>query len=99
MPSMAWRGEYQPWYVWLRNVPCEDGWELVPCEEGWAPPPCGGGLVGELFWDIGAQARWIQARLILKQVALTGVCDGCVDVSTKLGTPPKIGGRFLKCLE
>ena len=27
-------------------------------------------------------------------VALIGVCVGCVDVSAKLGTPPKIGGRF-----
>jgi hypothetical protein len=31
-----------------------------------------------------------------RTVALTGVCDGCDDVSAKLGTPPKIGGRFLK---
>jgi hypothetical protein len=29
-----------------------------------------------------------------KTVALIGVCVGCTDVSSKLGTPPNIGGRF-----
>jgi hypothetical protein len=27
-------------------------------------------------------------------MALTGVCDGTVDVSVNLGTPPKIGENF-----
>jgi hypothetical protein len=32
-------------------------------------------------------------------VALTGVCEGGVDELARLGTPPKIGGRFSKRLE
>jgi hypothetical protein len=32
-------------------------------------------------------------------VALTGVCEGGVDELARLGTPPKIGGRFSKHLE
>jgi hypothetical protein len=34
-----------------------------------------------------------------KTVALTGVCEGGVDEVARLGTPPKIGGRFSKRLE
>jgi hypothetical protein len=34
-----------------------------------------------------------------KTVALTGVCEGGADELARLGTPPKIGGRFSKRLE
>ena len=34
-----------------------------------------------------------------KIVALTRVCEGGVDELARLGTPPKIGGRFSKHLE
>jgi hypothetical protein len=34
-----------------------------------------------------------------KTVALTGVCEGGVNELARLGTPPRIGGRFSKCLE
>ena len=34
-----------------------------------------------------------------KIVALTGMCEGGADELARLGTPPKIGGRFSKHLE
>jgi hypothetical protein len=34
-----------------------------------------------------------------KTVALTEVCEGSADELARLGTPPKIGGRFSKHLE
>jgi hypothetical protein len=34
-----------------------------------------------------------------KTVTLIGVCEGGVDELARLETPPKIGGRFSKCLE
>jgi hypothetical protein len=34
-----------------------------------------------------------------KIVALTGVCEGGANEVARLGTPPKIGGRFSKSLE
>jgi hypothetical protein len=34
-----------------------------------------------------------------KTVALTGVCEGGVDELERLGTPPRIGGRFRKRLK
>jgi hypothetical protein len=51
--------------------------------------------VGELFWVL-VPNKVDPSKVDPRIVALTGVCDGCVDVSAKLGTPPKIGGRFLK---
>jgi hypothetical protein len=34
-----------------------------------------------------------------RTVALTGVCEGGADELARLGTPPKIRGRFSKHLE
>jgi hypothetical protein len=34
-----------------------------------------------------------------KTVAFTGVCDSGANDLARLGTPPKIGGRFSKCME
>jgi hypothetical protein len=34
-----------------------------------------------------------------RTMELNGVCEGCVDVSSKWGIPPKIRGRLFKCLE
>ena len=73
-------------------------WELVLCEKIWALPPCGGGFVCELL-GILVPRKVSPSNPESSTVALTGVCDGTVDVSGKLGTPPKIGGKFLKRLE
>jgi hypothetical protein len=80
------------------NVSCEDVWELVTCEEGGAPPPCGGGLVCELCWVL-VPKKVDPIKLGSRTMALTVLCECCVDVSTKWGKPPKIGGIFCKCLE
>jgi hypothetical protein len=61
-------------------------------------PPCGGGFVCELL-GILVPRKVAPSNPEPSTVALTGVCDGTVDVSVKLGTPPKIGGKFLKRLE
>jgi hypothetical protein len=34
-----------------------------------------------------------------KTVALTGVWESMADELARLGTPPRMGGRFSKCLE
>jgi hypothetical protein len=49
-------------------------------------------------WDIGS-SKVSPSNHEPSIVAFTSVCDGIVDVSTKLGTLPKIGGKFLKHLE
>jgi hypothetical protein len=73
-------------------------WEIVLCEKVWALPLCGGVFVCELLGIL------VPSKVALNNpepstVALTSVCDGTVDVSVKLGTPPQIGGKFLKRLE
>ena len=49
--------------------------------------------MGGLFWIV-VPSEVDPSKANPKIVALTGVCAGCIDVSTKLGTPPNIGGRF-----
>jgi hypothetical protein len=83
-----------PSMLWEELVP----WELVLCENIWALPPYGGGFVCELL------GIFVPIKLPLSNpnpstISLTSVCDGTTHVSVKLGTPPKIGGKFLKCLE
>jgi hypothetical protein len=83
-----------PAMLWEEVVP----WEIVLCEKKLALPRCGGGFVSELLGIL------VPSKVALNNpepsiVALTGVCDGNVDVSVKLGTPPQIWGKFLKHLE
>ena len=72
--------------------------ELVPCEKVWDLPPCGGGFGCELL-GILVSIKVSPINLDPITISLTGVCDGTIDVSAKLGTPQKIRGKFLKPLE
>jgi hypothetical protein len=83
-----------PAMLWEEVVP----WELVLCENVWALPPCGVGFVCELL-GILVLITVPPSNHEPNTIALTGVCDGIVDVSAKLGTLPRIGGKFLKHLE
>jgi hypothetical protein len=78
-----------PAMLWEEVVPRE----LVLCGKVWAPPPCGGGFVWE-FLGILVLRKVAPSNPEPSTMALTGVCDGTVDVSVNLGTPPKIGGNF-----
>jgi len=49
--------------------------------------------MGGLLWRV-VSIEVDPRKANLKIVTLIGVCVGCTDVSSKLGTPPNIGGRF-----
>jgi len=83
-----------PAMLWEEVVPQE----LVLYGKVWALPHYGGGFVWELLGVLFPR-NMAPSNLEPSTMALTGVCDGIVDVSMNLGTPPKIGDKFLKHLE
>ena len=80
--------------LWEEVVP----WELVLCEKVWTMPPCCGGFVCE-FLGILVPRKVDPSNPETSTITITSVCDGIVDVSSKLRKSPKIGGKFLKRLE
>ena len=74
------------------------GFVLLPWEEVSPPPPCEGELVDGWPWELDPR-KVEPSKADPKIVALTGVWHGWSVELERLGTPPRIGGRFCKHLE
>ena len=91
-----------PAIVWVFWVP--DPWRglggfvLPPWEEVGPLLPCKGEKVNGWPWEVDP-SKVETSKADPKIVVLIGVWDGGADELARLGTPPRIGGRFSKHLE